>query len=538
MGGPTLHIVTKWRRAAKLALVLVGLPLAVAAFFWPLADEANSTIHFTDSGAVVRKVVVVRDFSSARDFVTQLYARQFLPMFFSVYLAGYLLVGGRLYTALQAGALLWHSASIAGAFFLLRRNLSQSAAALMGALLFGTSCGTFVVLRSPYIASAKALGLSMVVGALVSLELFRTSERKLLLFASAGLCVLAPAATPHAWVAAPLAGLYGILVMRASGRRLLLVVVAYSIALGCYAVPCVLVHGPSISDSLADRSSETTAVTVSPRVLVRWTSAVLVKLLRKEEHLRWYRFSGHWEWLRHAPAVALGILALLSGVSLALARDTLSKARKRNLVRFGAFCFVGLTVTILLLGVFRMSWAPSAAKCVRTIRWHYVTMFFLGALVAAAADPVLAVARRILGRAGPWLIAALLVGPTVGANRMALGLYDRTMDEHEPWPGVGALMADLRALHRLADDRARQGLPTVLPSRRIPGKGRKSLSLADLDLFVTSGKGSGIRWVTRPREQEQRDLHTLLRHAPSLHALYRRYYPEVLTDAPGQHKER
>lgn len=517
-----------------VSVLLVGLPLAVAAFFWPLADEANSTIHFTDSGATVRRVIAVRDLSSARDFIMRFYARQFAPVHFSVYLAAYLLAGGRLYTALQIGALLWHSASIAGAFFLLRRNLSQSAAALTGALLFGTSCGTFVVLRSPFIASAKALGLSMVIGALVSLELFRTSERRFLLAVSAGLCVLAPATTPHAWVAAPLACLYAILVMRARGRRLLLVVVAYSIALACYAVPCVLVHGRRIADSLADRSSATEAVTVSPRVLARWTTAVLAKLLWKEESLRWYRFSGHWRWLRHAPTVALGIVAVLSGVSLAFARDTLPEARRRNLVRFGAFCFVGLAVTILLLGVFRMPWAPSAAQCVRTIRWHYVSMLFLGALVGAVADPGLAMTRTILGRAGPWLVAALLVGPTVGANRMALGLYDRVMDEHEPWPGVGALMSDLRTLHRLAEDRARQGLPTALPSRRIPGKGRKSLSLEHLDLFLTSGRGSDIRWVTRLTEQERRDLPALLRHAPSLHALYRRYYPEVLADAPGQ----
>ena len=123
-------------------------------------------------------------------------------------------------------------------------------------------------------------------------------------------------------------------------------------------------------------------------------------------------------------------------------------------------------------------------------------MFLCDNVVRFIGDPVLAVARRILGRAGPWLVVALLMGPTVGANRMALALYDRTMDEHEPSPGVGALMADLRALHGFAENRAQRGLPTVLPSRRIPGKGRKSLSLADLDLFVASGKESDIRWVT------------------------------------------
>ena len=512
-----------WPRWARISAVCAAVAGSVVAFFWPYADDLYAGLHYSDSWTLLQRAMAVRDVGSAAAFVLRLHSGQFVPLLFGLFLAGHTALGTRLYPALRIASVLWHGSVALGGLFLLRRNLRETGSAVLGIVVFGTSYGTFGVLRDPYWALGKGLSLALVVGALVFLELHRTSKRFLHLVASGLMCVLAPATISHGIVAAPLALLYGVLVVGARGRYLRTLLLVYGVALLAYIVPYLALHAHGLLEFLTDNPTRGTVVTASPLALGRWTVAVMAAMPVKEWYLPLFRFGGSLEWLRWMPMLGLGATVLLAVAGVATKAGGLRGLEVRRLVRFGAFCLLAVFGMVLLIGLARFSYAGSITGYMRGSRWHYATMFFFGAGVAVVADPAFSFARRALGSWGPVLLVVVLAGTTLAANRVAIGRFDRAVEKRELSPDLGVLIEELRTLRHIARQRAALGQTTVLPSVRLPGKARV-MELRDVDAYAGGREASPIRWVGPVHAEWGLDGESLLEQTPALREFLDRYY--------------
>jgi MFS family permease len=535
------------KRLARVVGTFAAVCLAVLAFYSPFLDDVYAGMHHADGWGLLWRVMKVHDAGSALHFVFQMMYGFFAPVRQTLYLVLYTLFDYRLYPALKVGQIVVHTANVLGAYFLLKRNLREGAGAVLGAVLFGTSYGTFTVMRGPLWWIGKALGPSMIIGALIALELFRSNRRKVLLGMSCLLCVLAPATAPLGVVAAPLCALYAVLVGGFRSRRAMTLLLAYLVSSMCFFGPLLLLHGRSLAQVLRDHPKKGRIVTTSPGKVLEMTTGVVLRLWVKERYIRFYEYDWYskqpWYhdgalsrtlgWFQRTSPVVLGLAIALSGAAVVLLRSRPPRIFRVQLLQFAAFCFLGVLVTVLVIGVPRFAQTGSAINFLNRSRYLYAAMFFLGALVASLAEPGLIVARLLIGRAGPWALAAAVALPSVLANRVALDVYDLREEGLEVRPGAGAIMADLRRLNTIAEYRAASGLATTFPSRPLPARGR-GMPLHVLAKVATGDRPSAIHWVEEVDDAAQGDFQAIVKDLPALRSFYERYYPDVLVVSRGR----
>ncbi len=521
----------------RFAWTLLGVCLAVCAFFWPLLDDLYAGIQDTDDWAVLSKAMGVDGLSSALAFVLRFHAGYFVPFYYSSYLLGYLALGAWLYPVMKAAGFAGHTLNVMSLAFLSRRNLAHPAAGWMAAALFGTCYGMFGLLRYPF-GLDKVLGLAVVSGALVSVELYRTSSKRAWLVVSALACALAPATSALGIVAAPLAFTYAVFVLRARGRKLALVAVLYGFALCSYVIPYLAIHGRTMWRYLArdPRGPGDAFVTMSPVALLRWMRTVMVSLPVKEKYLGIYYQPRPSGWVQLVPSVALVLTAATGLAGVAAGLNRACRPRFAALVSYAAFCFAGVVAMIAVVGIPRFSLVRTVGQFFARHRWQSMSLFFFAGLTASVAAPGLWVVRKRLGRGAPWVVAGLLTVPVVCANRLALGAYERARERHEPKPPIEALIRDVRHLQRLAAGRALRREETFLPDCLLPTStsgARYRMSLEDLDRFLSGGRHGHIQWVKELKGGRLGDTRRILLKAPALRELYESCYPGLMRQDPG-----
>jgi hypothetical protein len=528
---------TNVTHAMRSSLIFLGVLFTLCAFFWPLLDDLYGGIQDTDDWAVLSRAMRVDGLSSALAFVLRFHAGYFVPVYYSLYLFGYMALGAWLYPAMKVAGFAGHSLNVMSLAFLSRRNLGHPAAGWMAAALFGTCYGMFGLLRYPF-GLDKVLGLGMVAGALVSAEHYRTSRRGRWLAISVLACALAPATSALGIVAAPLSFVYAVLVMRVRGKKLLVVATLYALALCSYAIPYLAIHGRTMSRYLArdPRGPGDTFVTMSPVPLLRWMWAVVVSFPVKERYLTIYNQPHPSGWLQHVPGVAFGATVAAGLAGVAAGSKGACRSRLAGVVRYAAFCAVGVLAMIAVVGIPRFSLVRTVGQFFERHRWQSMSLFFFTAFTGSLGAPGLCVVRKGLGRCAPWVVAGLLTAPVLCANRLALGAYERARERNDPMPAIEALIRDVRHVQRLAAAGALRREETFLPECLLPTRtsgARHRMSLEDLDRFLRGSKHGHIQWVKRLKTPQLTNVEAVLSEAPALRELYETCYPGLTHPRSG-----